>query len=157
MSLRQSVNQHSGLIVLAVVVAIAIAGWVAYRSVAPPPRAGGQVYFTDDDGKSFFPVGASALSPMQRNGKTAYRAYVFTCPDGKQFVGYMERMPDDLIKLIEKAKSDPNNVTNQEKSKLMLAAQLKQTKKPGGEKWESASAMGVKVGCPDGSSATIVD
>lgn len=157
MSLRQTLNQNPAIIVVAVIIVIGVAAWFTYRNVAPAPQAGGNIYFTDDDGKTFFNGSKGDFSPMQHDGKTAYRAYVFKCADGQKFVGYMERTPEDIIALIQKAKASPDSITNQEKGRLMMAGQMKQMKKPGQEKWVPMPANGVPVACPDGKPAQAAD
>lgn len=157
MGLRKTVNEKPLLIVAVVAVLVLVAGWYAWSTAKPAGQTGGNVYFTDDDGKTFFNGSISDFSPMQRDGKTAYRAYVFKCGDGEPFVGYMERTPEDVIALIKRAKQDPNSISNQEKGRLMMAGQLKQMKKPGEEKWQPLSPAGVSVNCPDGKPATAAD
>jgi hypothetical protein len=48
-------------------------------------------FYTDDNGKTFFKDKRYKIVPFDHNGKQAYRADVFQCPDGKQFVGLIYR------------------------------------------------------------------
>jgi len=48
-------------------------------------------FYTDDNGKTFFKDDRFKVVPFDHNGKQAYRADVFRCPDGKQFVGLLYR------------------------------------------------------------------
>jgi hypothetical protein len=50
------------------------------------------MWYTTDDGKTFFADDADRISPFEHNGKQAYRCYVWTCDGGKtKFVSHLER------------------------------------------------------------------
>ena len=59
-----------------------------------------QVFFTDDDGKTWFPDDAKRVPPFDRNGKPAVRAHVYKC-GGKTFVNHMERYTPEAKKKVE--------------------------------------------------------
>src|SRR5688572_15802628 len=117
---------------------------------------GAKEFFSDDDGKSYFTDDRTRVPPFERNGKTAYRARVFTCDGGaNKFVGYLERYTPQAKKMIEDAARNPGGgpVMFEDQSGV-------QYKKPGtGEKgWvsggEAQAAMKVReVLCPNGSPA----
>jgi hypothetical protein len=95
MGVRQSLNENKKLGVGAgagvLVVALAIIGYQLFggpSSVGPAPRT---AFYTDDNGKTFFEDDIHKVSPFERNGKQAYRADVFQCPDGKRFVAFVYR------------------------------------------------------------------
>jgi hypothetical protein len=74
-------------------------------------RAGGtgitvsdSAFYTDDNGKTFFKDERYKVVPFDHNGKQAYRADVFQCRDGKQFVGLMYRHNAVGRKAMEKHK-----------------------------------------------------
>ena len=72
----------------------AVTGALRYTP-APGFNGTDQFTFTVDDGKTVFPVDATLLPPFPHGGKTAYRAYVYTCDNGEtQWVGYLERYTD---------------------------------------------------------------
>jgi hypothetical protein len=48
-------------------------------------------FFSADDGKTWFPDNARKVPPFNRDGKDVYRAYIYKCPDGKEFVAFLER------------------------------------------------------------------
>ena len=77
-----------GVIVLALII---IVYQVSGSGSASVPI--GQVYFSSDDGATFFLSAESNIPPFPApDGKPAYRAYVFSCDGGKtKFVGYLER------------------------------------------------------------------
>ena len=65
-----------------------------------------QSWYTDDDGKTWYADDKSLSPPIDHNGKTAVRAYVFSCDGGKhEFVGYLERYTPDARQAIEQARS----------------------------------------------------
>ncbi len=53
-----------------------------------------KVFYSDDDGKTWFIDDRSRLAPFDHNGKQAVRAEVFRCGAGRPFVGYLERYSD---------------------------------------------------------------
>ena len=73
--------------------------WPAGDSGRAAPK---KMFLTIDDGKTFFVAPAEPLPPFQHEGKTAYRAYVFTCDGGKtKWVGYLERYSDQAKTLLQ--------------------------------------------------------
>jgi len=64
-------------------------------------------FYTDDDGKTFFKDDRYKVVPFNHNGKQAYRADVFQCRDGKQFVGLIYRHNAVGRKAMEKYKGHP--------------------------------------------------
>ena len=84
---RLGVGIGAGVLVLAVVL-------IAYQlrgSGSSGLSAIDNAYYTDDNGKTFFKADAYQVSPFDRDGKQAYRAEVFKCADGKEFVGLVYR------------------------------------------------------------------
>jgi len=62
------------------------------RTLAAVPAGVTSVYFSADDGKTYFPLDAATASPTQHDGKVAWRAHVFSCDGGKTlFVGYLSK------------------------------------------------------------------
>jgi hypothetical protein len=50
-----------------------------------------KLFFTIDDGKTWFPADASNKAPFVHDGKQALRAHVFQCADKPPFVGYLSK------------------------------------------------------------------
>lgn len=103
-----------------------------------------QAFYTDDEGKTYFVDALEKTFPFDRNGKTAYRAYVFTCDDkGKPFVGMIGRQ----AKSTSGPAVDKRYTTNQQVAPI-------EVKKPGDDKWVPfMSAEGQKLlasVCPSG-------
>jgi hypothetical protein len=94
MGAREWLNQHpkvaigGGITVAVLAITLVVvqirAGRHRYPTAIP------NLYFTVDDGKTFFVDNASNVAPFDYNGQQAVRAYVYKCGSQK-FVGYMER------------------------------------------------------------------
>jgi hypothetical protein len=50
-----------------------------------------KAHYTDDNGKTFFRDSVNKIPPFDRGGKQAYRADVFKCPAGHEYVGLIHR------------------------------------------------------------------
>ena len=166
MGLRETLNENPGLttaatavIILAAIVFIVVS---MFRGGAETGATGGAVgnrdYFSDDDGKTFFEDDRTKVPPFDHNGKTAYRARLFTCDGGKtKFVGWLERYTPEGKKIMEDTikRAAGEAVLIEDQTGLQL-------KKPGtGEKgWVSASDPAMirvrEVNCPDGNPAELV-
>jgi hypothetical protein len=102
---RETVNQRpyvsmgvaAGVIVLAL---IAIT-WEIHRGEGNGPLVG-KAFFSDDDGKTYFPESIDKLPPFEdANGKTAYQAMVYQCGAKPPFVGYLQRYTDQAKSELE--------------------------------------------------------
>jgi len=148
MGIRERINDNRGatigvivgVIVLAVglVVMQVMAGRKTFKSALP------DLYYTADDGKTFFAANSKNVPPFDYQGKPAVKAYVFRCPDGKQFVGYLERYNESARKLIVAGKGTIDT--------QVFGRELK---KPGDAKWvksgdNAAVAKVTDIKCPDG-------
>ncbi|WP_428940315.1 hypothetical protein [Fontivita pretiosa] len=145
MSLRQSLNQNPKLAVAVaasgILVAILAALWalspgngVATASAAQP----GQVFFSSDDGKTYFADDPSKIPPFEKDGKQVYRAYVFKAADGKPFVSYLARYTPEVRQQLQAIYARPPEQRNP-----MVIAQLEldglEVKAPGQSEWMSRS------------------
>jgi len=112
-----------------------------------------QAYFTDDDGATYFVDDINKVPPFDHDGRIAVRCYVFRCPDGKKFVGYLEKYTNAMAAEIRaiRASSNPQSL-----EKLDLDAG-RLIKKPGDGRWisvarDTALADSIAhVTCPDNS------
>jgi hypothetical protein len=160
--------------VTAVVVVLALA-FIVYQLAQPAGQQlpGGLVYYSNDDGKTFFADSSSKIPPFDKDGKPAVRAYVWKCEDGSKIVSHLERIAPESRKRIEdlqKRGAEPpapeeKEATAQGKgggrppgdAGMMALMNDKEVKAPGtGDSgWvKMFSAEGRKVGvpkCPDGS------
>src|SRR5687768_1133376 len=104
MGVRETINEKPRLVagIAAGVVVIACAFIALRMSNAGPGEPSDKAFFTTDDGKTWFVDEATKISPFQRDGKEAVRAYVFDC-NGKPFVNHVERYTADGRKAVETA------------------------------------------------------
>jgi hypothetical protein len=71
--------------------------------IAPPAH---QAYFSTDDGASWFTDSEDKIPPFQKDGKPAYRVYLYSCDAGAtKFVGYMQRFTADAKAKIEQSQT----------------------------------------------------
>jgi hypothetical protein len=148
MGIRQRMNEKpgvtmgvlGGIVVVAVglIVMQVLANRKTFKSTLP------DLYYTVDDGKTFFAANSKNVPPFDYQGKQAVRAYVFRCPNGKTFVGYVERYNEAAHKLMLAGKGTIDT--------QVFGRELK---KPGETKWvksgdNDAVAKVCEVKCPDG-------
>jgi hypothetical protein len=93
------------LIALAAVIvgagAVVWALWPDRSAAKGPVGTPGQAFFSIDDGKNYFSDSVKKLPPFQKDGKEAFRAYVFKGADGKPFVSCLVRFTPDTKKQLE--------------------------------------------------------
>jgi hypothetical protein len=158
MGIREALNRRPKLamVIGIALCAVALPIMIWANSSGVPGRAS-KAYYSDDEGKTYFADDIDKLYPFERDGKQAYRAYVYECNDGKRFVAYLARYTDSArakITELEKKADDPEAPGQ--------AHQLRSTaievKKPGDEVWVSLfGPQGATIAshptCPDGSTA----
>jgi hypothetical protein len=98
MEVRRLLHERPAVTVVGCVVLVAIAGYFAYERTRPPkpavPPWSGNVWYTDDDGKTWSANAPGKITPFTDSaGKTWVRAHVFAGKDGKPFCGYIEMFP----------------------------------------------------------------
>jgi hypothetical protein len=92
--------------------------------------AGAQLYFTDDDGKTFFPESAAKIPPFDHSGKQAVEAIVYKCDGKEPFVNHMKRFTPEAKKQMESmSKLDPTAMMTIESKGGM------EVKSPGQKDW----------------------
>ena len=152
--------------VIAVTVAIvAIAGIsVGYQLVGSRPHGSAlDAFYSTDDGRTWFTDTGSLLPPFDRDGKVAVQAYVYQC-NGKQFVGYLERLTPKALKLthdldVAVKNARPGDAPPENLAEMQTARRWgREVKKPGDKKWvgvnSSEGSRVTTVKCPDGSNGT---
>ena len=123
----------------------------------------GKLYYTTDDGKTFFADSALRLPPFDKGGKPAVRAHVFEC-GGERVVGYMSRYTPEAIRALEEAKASRGTgkpPPNPGRLATIGTTGL-EVKRRGDATWvrqsDMARATAVRVfRCPDGSTPPEVD
>ena len=141
MSVREAIQRHQRWVGVASVIAIAfclVAVQRAYRG-AELSEAVTRVYFSDDDGKTYFAEGVEKGLDFPHEGKQACRAYVYRCDSGKAFVGYLGRRA--ATRAATPVAPDPRYPGKED-----TAAGEIEIKKPGEDKWVSlGSAKGQEI------------
>jgi hypothetical protein len=142
MSIRQVMNEKPALVIVAVLVVIGAAAWIVVGSTKSPKVGGGMVYFSADDGETYFADKAATVTPYTKDGKQVVRAYVYKCKDGKPFVGRLSRQ-------------NPNAPLTPG-SEQDTGAAGREVKRPGDSAWQVYGRMSpadmakMRVLCPDG-------
>lgn len=110
MGIRESLNQNpkvvTGVTIAVIVLALAWIFWPSGAGEGGAGGAAGKAFFSIDDGKSFFVDEIRKVPPFPKDGKDAYRAYVYKCRDGKRFVSHLERYTPDAKKKLETILAD---------------------------------------------------
>jgi hypothetical protein len=90
---RAAIEKHKPWVVAASIAVIAVCLFAARKAYRGEelPGAIDRVYFSDDEGKTYFAAGIENGVDFIHEGKHAYRAYIFRCDSGKPFVGYLGR------------------------------------------------------------------
>lgn len=143
MGVREKLNQNPSVaigLVGVVIVFAAVLVFLQLRSTGAAPAAGnvGKVFFTNDDGKTWFIDDAKNIPPFQKDGKEVVRAYVYRTGDGTEFVGFLERYSPEGKQILDKALSLPAEQQQFEDPFLTVSAMV-QWKKPGAAGWVSVS------------------
>jgi hypothetical protein len=164
MGVRESLNENKNLgLGLAIGIAVIAVAIIAIQVVGSSHGAGGievrkTAFYTDDDGKTFFKDDTYKVAPFNHNGKQAYRADVFKCADGKQFVGLMYRHNE----LGKKAMGDfiAKGASDKQGTFLSgLETQGVEVKRPGGadSTWKpNDSSLATSIKCPSGGPTQLV-
>jgi hypothetical protein len=170
MSIREAINKYPRLSIAAGVTVAAIGfllivwqlggsnGYVAQDLNAP-----GKLFFSSDDGQSFFPADNVNLPPFDHQGKSAVRAHVIRCGGGDR-VAYLERYTPEARKKLDAAAKVGNGNTAHAQVSLRVALSTLppsgiEVKPPGKPDWVSMadfarSAEITRLACPDGTAAT---
>lgn len=117
MGIRESLNENRSVSIGAtigiIVLAIGFLIWNLSGGKSDLPLGGGKMYFSDDDGKSFFAAEDANIPPFDRNGKSAVGAQVYQTDGGKtKFVAYLYRYSAEGKKKLEAARNSPAEMFN---------------------------------------------
>jgi len=119
-----------------------------------PGGRASEAYYSDDDGKTWFEDDIDKLYPFDRNGKQAYRAYVYQCGSKEPFVAYLARYTDaakSRITELGRKTGDPEA----ESQAANLRSNAIEVKRPGETEWvglftAEGGAIASHPSCPDG-------
>ena len=155
MEIREKLERNQKPLAIVVGVLVVVALVVAFFSLRP--KHGGfmgsgkpKLYYTVDDGKTWFEDDATLLPPFQHDGKTAVRVQLFKCGEnGQPFVGFLQRIEDKAHKQAEAAQAAGKPQVEVEE----VYQPGLEVKKPGEARWVSvkdrASAAIMIQKCPD--------
>jgi hypothetical protein len=154
---RQSLNKHwiIGIIAALILIVASMVLLANWRKEATAPGAVPlkQVYFTDDDGQTWFADDATKVYPFDHGGKQAYRAYVFKCGEsGKPFPAYLEQIKEETRTKIADLRANPSTQPSPDQIERAIQGG-RQVRKPGTEEWiDAQSEAGEAITtptCPD--------
>ncbi len=105
MGIRETLNEKPQITTAATIGLILVAVGIIIFQMLPSRTAAavaGAQFFTADDGKTWFAAPGDAIPPIQKDGKEAVRAYLWTPDNGKtKFVAYLERYTPEGKKKLE--------------------------------------------------------
>ena len=128
---------------------------VSFYSIWQSARSGelsevvSRVYFSDDDGKTYFVEDIAKDYSFDHDGKPAYRAFVYKCASSSPFVGFLGRRTEGP----KRPSPDARYATDSHSAPLEI-------KKPGDSKWflftsHEGNAI-IKNLCTDGSPEAVL-
>lgn len=161
MGIREKLNEKQNLTIMAasliIVLAVAFIIYSSFGGKEEPPVIADKGWYTTDDGATWFVDDVKKAPPFKTSdGKTAVRAYVFKCGDGKPFVGYLQQYSPTAKRQLEgqpQEDIEPGYGSNGGNATAIMLSGV-QVKKPGDRQWVStqspASAAVRMTACPDG-------
>jgi hypothetical protein len=162
MGLRAWLNEQNpkivgGVVAALVVLVIFIIVYATKSGPSTTVNVATSAFFSTDDGKTWFTADAAKLAPFTVDGKTAVRAYVFTCADAKPFVGFLERYTAEG----KKAQEALNMPGGKNAMAMLDQATGLEIKKPGQPVWVKQSDRSkadpiMNITCKDGSTPKLV-
>lgn len=153
MTLRERINRSPvfSIVVVSILILVMIVIVARQRRANSGGVRVSKLYYSNDDGQTYFADSSDLVPPFDHEGKQAYQAYVFQCGDGKPFVGTLARYTDAAKAKLAALDADP------EKNGLAITDLMNsgiEVKKPGDSKWvplQSGPGMAIMLPkCPDG-------
>lgn len=137
MKFKEALNNHAGIVIGVVILALLIAGWSVLRNLGGGPNLGASTaFYSDDDGKTWFRDKASLTTPFDHDGKPACVAHVYRCKD-KEFVAYLERAGDQVVPRDQAAPAPTSGKGEAAAKSAMGGPGMGFVKKPGAKDWVS--------------------
>lgn len=103
MGFREQLNRKptfSAGVVFGLLALLAVWALVVRLTNRASLQAGGEIYFSTNDGKTWFANPAMNQPPFDYDGATAVRCYVFRVGDSASFVGYLETNTPQMYDLL---------------------------------------------------------
>src|SRR5688500_7873052 len=100
MGIREKINENPAITISVTVGAIVLLTVIILLSLRSESQSyrgtGAKAFFSVDDGASYFLDDVNKVPPFKTvEGKTAYRARVVKCGNGKQYVAYLEKYSEE--------------------------------------------------------------
>lgn len=134
---KNLINNHVGVVIGAVVLALIAAIWMGLRQVGHGPNLGAKTaFYSDDDGKTWFKDNAPLITPFDHDGKPALLAHVFRCKD-KEFVAYLEKSGEQVVSRDSAAPAPVNGKDAAAAQRASAGIGAGFVKKPGAKDWVS--------------------
>jgi hypothetical protein len=139
-------------------VVIIAAIWATVHFTSEPTTVRGDTYYTTDNGASWFALKTDEFPPFNSDGKEAVRVHVFTCPDGKEFAGYLEKYTPEAKAILAELKTFKTTGVQPDMGRIQEATMRgKLVKAIDGKEWlnsiDPRSRDVSSVKCPDGTAA----
>jgi hypothetical protein len=152
--LRSKPQVGVGICVALLALGLVVAWSTMGSSAASAPSVPAKLYFTDDDGKTYFADDSALVPPFDHNGKQAYQAAVFKCPGGQPFVGYLMTYSRSGKSQLEAMPESTRRSASVEVMNIRKGESL--VRKPGDKVWASLAGdrpVGqiLNPACPSGS------
>src|SRR5579862_9516141 len=101
MSIREGLNSKRSAGTAVAVLCLLLAAWAIYRELRPEgPVRETQVYYSDDDGVTWFSDSPSLIPPFDHNGKEAVRCFLSKV-DLKPSVAYLRKCSPEMADRIK--------------------------------------------------------
>ena len=159
MGLRETLNDNprltTGITAGIIIVVLAFILWPSGGGggSGPTDLSEAQVWFTNDDGKTWFADSANKVPPFDHKGKPAYRAYVYKCAGKDPFVNHMERYTPAAQKKLQ-ALYDQKKPIHDPIAILQIQQEGMEVKSPGDANWvkmsDPKSEKVLQPKCPGG-------
>jgi hypothetical protein len=142
MAIREALQKNRPLAYgVAGVLLVGAVGLMAWTNRTGMPDELSQLYYSDDDGRTYFADDIKRVPPFDHNGKQADLAAVFRAGGGAPFVGYLERYSDAGVKRLAELAAAPHTggidgqIAKVKDSTLLV-------KRPGEPTWHPAQSPG---------------
>jgi hypothetical protein len=153
LGLREQINKKrglaSGMVGGVTFLLVIFVFWQLFGSRRPPAHPLVKMYYTADDGRTWFADDFDKVAPFDHDGSPAVHCFVFKCSSSAPFAGYLQEYTQALHdQLTGLTKVDAQHTSLDPSGEILV-------KKPGGKNWVlSYSPQGIKimdVHCPGGS------
>ncbi|HEV7302004.1 MAG TPA: hypothetical protein VGN72_21895 [Tepidisphaeraceae bacterium] len=164
MGIREKLNENpaitTGATIGIIVIALIFIGYQLFSSDSAAIQTTG--YYTTDDSSpeaalaAMFSDDINKLPPFDKDGKPAYRAFVYSCDGGStKWIAYLQRYTKEAQAKLEAARAKPEGEQGEPGMIEMLHMTGVEVKRPGTGTWVNQSNFEksrdvTDIKCPDG-------